>query len=218
MTYTQLINKVLTKLRESLIASPNDSAYALLIGDFINETKREVEAAWKWNALNQTIPITTVDGTATYAITGSGDRFKLQSPNLSVYSVTEKNFLFKQDSAWMKSQAIENTAKMPPMYYFFEGLDSNGDTYVTLHNTPGAVYTINFNLNIPQADFSTGSETLSVPYWPVVLGAYAKAIAERGEDSGKTSGEAEARYQNALADSIAIDNSKMDGMDEWTVA
>ena len=218
-TYTSLTNSVLTKLRESTIASPGDSVYSAMIGELVNEAKQEVEDAWKWSALRSTKTVTTANGTSQYVVTGSGDRFKLQNTTQSVYNTTANNlgWLYQRPSAYMKEQAIVNTDVSPPSYFYFEGLDSNGDTYVNFHATPDAVYTINFDLVVPQADFSIGTETLSVPSRAVILGAYVRALAERGEDQGNTHGEAVAHYNTALQDAIAIDESKILGETTWYV-
>jgi hypothetical protein len=214
-TYTSIINSVLRRLRESTVAAPTSSDYALLIGEFVNETKREVEDAWKWTALRTTIPLTTANGTSQYSITGAGDRFKLQDPTHSVYNATTLARLLPQKSQWLKEQALLNTSVQEPAYYYIEGKDGSGDPYINFYSTPDAVYTINVDLVLPQASFSVGTEVLSVPEWPVVLGTYAKAIAERGEDNGKTHGEALNKFGFALSDAVAMDESLTTGETTW---
>lgn len=214
-TYTSIINSVLRRLREDTIAAPSDSDYSTLIGELVNETKREVEDAWKWNALRTTIPVTTAAGTQQYAVTGAGKRFKLQSPVFSVYDATNLNRLTRQNSQWMKEQLLNNTNQQQPAYYYFEGFDSNGDPYVNFYAIPDGIYTINFELVVPQADFTVGTEVLDVPDWPVILGTYAKAIAERGEDNGKTHGEALNKFGFALSDAIAMDESLTTDETTW---
>ena len=55
MTYLQLVNAVLRRLRESEVTTVqgagNTNSYARLVGDFINEAKSQVEAAYDWSAL-----------------------------------------------------------------------------------------------------------------------------------------------------------------------
>jgi predicted N-acetyltransferase YhbS len=57
MTYLELVNKVLRRLRESEVSTVqgvgNANQYARLIGDFINEAKSQVEVAWDWSALRK---------------------------------------------------------------------------------------------------------------------------------------------------------------------
>lgn len=205
-------------MREGSVSGPNDTEYSLLVGEFVNESKREVEDAYKWNALRSTVAVVTEDGTSSYSITGAGKRFKLQDPTHSVYNATSKSRVYKQNSQWMKERILGNVDTGQPVYYYLEGIDGNGDPKVYFYSTPDGIYTINFELVIPQDDFSTGIEELSVPEWPVILGAYAKAIAERGEDNGRTSGEAMNSFITALSDAIAIDQALSTGEDEWFVS
>lgn len=209
-TYTSIINSVLRRLREDEVATPTSTDYAALIGDFVNETKREVEDAWKWQALRTTIPVTTADGTTQYAITDASKRFRLVDRRTSVYDVTNKNRIYPQSAAYMKQVLLENPDVGQPIYYYLEGFDSNQDPYINFYQTPGGIYTINVECIVPQDDFTLGTEVLAVPDFPVILGTYAKAIAERGEDNGRTHGEVERRYEKALSDSIAFDVVSVD--------
>jgi hypothetical protein len=214
-TYTQIINKVLRRLREDEISSPTDSTYATLIGDFVNETKREVEDAWKWNALRQQIQVTTAASTNGYSITGAGKRFKFIDQKRRLYDATNNGYIWPGESAVLKRNLLTDASTGLPMKYYIEGVDASGDPKVYFYSLPDGVYTINFNVVVPQADLSASSDVLTVDEWPVVLGTYAKAIAERGEDSGRTSGEAMNRYATALSDAIAIDSALAHKEDEW---
>ncbi len=207
-TFTSVINTVLRRMRESEVAGPTSSDYATLIGDFVNETKREVEDAWKWHSLRTTVPVTTSDGVSQYSVTGAGERYKLQDKRFSVYNTTDQHRLTMQNAQWLKQQAINNPTTQAPSYFYFEGMDGSGDPYVNFYSTPDGVYVINFELVVPQDDFSTGTEEFSTPWRPIMLGAYSKAIAERGEDNGRSHGESEGRYQAALSDAIAIDEAR----------
>jgi hypothetical protein len=216
-TYLNIINQVLVKLREPEVTAPSENDYSAMIGALVNETKREVEDAWRWTSLRQTIAIDTVDGTSTYAITGAGMRFRLQDPLTSIYNATNKHYLTKSNAQVIKKNKLENTSEGIPSAYYFEGFDTSGDPKVVLHRTPDGVYTINYNLVVPQVDLSSGSDTLDTPIWPIVLGTYAKAIAERGEDDGRAHGEALNKYGFALSDSIAIDESLTSDEVTWHV-
>jgi hypothetical protein len=95
-----------------------------------------------------------------------------------------------------------------PAYYNFNGVDSNGDTQVDLFPIPDGVYTIYFNLIVPQADLVNNSDRVLVPDHLVSMLTYAKAIAERGEDAGVLSSEAYQLYRLALADAVAIERNR----------
>ena len=43
MTYLELINDVLIRLRETTVAANGETTYSTLIGKFVNDAKRQVE-------------------------------------------------------------------------------------------------------------------------------------------------------------------------------
>lgn len=202
MTYLQIVNAVLRRLREDTVTSITQSDYAVLIGDFVNEAKREVEDSWNWIQLRQTIQVTTAATIFRYTLTGAGNRFRL----LQVINDTEDSELQKAPYGHMNRlfTASGSTQTGSPDLYDING-NTSGDPNVDLWPIPNAVETINFNMVIPQDDLSSDSEVLTVPSWPVILGAYMKALSERGEDSGRTYAEVMNDYHRALSDSIAID-------------
>jgi hypothetical protein len=59
MTYLELVNDVLARLREQQVTTVNLTTYSSLIGKFVNDAKRQVEDAYDWNALGQDINVTT---------------------------------------------------------------------------------------------------------------------------------------------------------------
>ena len=48
MTYLQLVNKVLVRLREDQVTSVASNDYSLLVGEFVAQAASEVEDAWNW--------------------------------------------------------------------------------------------------------------------------------------------------------------------------
>ena len=102
------------------------------------------------------------------------------------------------------------------MYYNFNGVDTNGDTQVDLFQRPDGVYSIRFNLIVPQAELATDTTRILVPDHLVSLLAYSKAIAERGEDGGNLSSEAYTMYKLALANEVAIERNRYSEEMNWT--
>lgn len=204
-TYLQLVNNVLVRLRENEVSSVSDTPYSSLIGIFVNDAKREIENATMWQINNQTIVVPTVAGQRNYSITGSGQRFRVHQ----VLNDTEDIVVRQVDANWLDKQyflaTVQNAA---PIYYNFSGVDSNGDTKVDLWPQPDAVYSLRFDLNIPQADLTVNSDTINVPAHLVQLLAYAKAIAERGEDGGSAFNEIYQQYRLALADEVSIERNR----------
>lgn len=204
-TYLQLVNNVLVRLRENEVSSVSDTPYSSLIGIFVNDAKREIENATMWQINNQTIVVPTVAGQRNYSIVGSGQRFRVHQ----VLNDTEDVEVRQVDANWLDKQYfLANVQNAAPIYYNFSGVDSNGDTKVDLWPQPDAVYNLRFDMNIPQADLTANSDTINVPAHLVQLLAYAKAIAERGEDGGSAFNEIYQQYRLALADEVSIERNR----------
>lgn len=203
-TYLDVMNNVLKRLREPTVSSVTDNDYAQMIGVFINDAKREVEDAYDWNALTNTLTADTTANVFNYVLVGSQTRFRV----IDVLNDTKDSELHYAPTRWMDRQyLITNTQTGQPTYYNFNGVDANGDTQVDLYPIPDGAYSIRFNLVIPQVDLVDSADRILVPSHCVSLLAYSKAIAERGEDSGVQASEAYQMYRLALADAVAIERN-----------
>ena len=210
-TYLTLVNDVLVRLRESEAGTVQATTYTKLIGKFVNDAKRQVEDAFNWNALNTAVTLSTTAGTSTYSVTGSGQRFRVDS----VSDNTNKTVLRNETTDNMDYFILTNSDTGKIQYYYFNGVDSNGDTKVTFYPTPDAVYSITFNITKPAVNLSADSDTISIPSEPVILGATARAIAERGEDGGLAGNELYALYKQSLSDAIALESGRYLEDDSW---
>jgi hypothetical protein len=212
MQYIQLVNSVLRRLRETEVSSVADNAYSKMIGEFVNDAKRQVEDAYAWNALSETLSATTTNDIFNYVLVGSGQRFRM----IDVINDTDDFFLKYQTTSEMNRLFLMTSSeKGSPRYYNFNGVDVNGDTQVDLYPIPNGVYNIRFNIIKPQLPLSANSDVLLAPHEPVIFNACARAFAERGEDGGITSGEMYALYNQSLADAIAIESSRYLEEGEW---
>lgn len=213
MTYLELVNKVLVRLRETQVSTVASSAYSSLIGEFVNETKREVEDSWHWVLLRDTIQVNTSSGTFRYTLTGAGNRFRLLHAFNDTDNV-EMKLIPSREMTQLHNGS--DTQYAQPLYFDFNG-NTSGDPNVDLWPVPDGSYALNFDMVIPQDDLSSDDDVLTVPEWPVILGAWAKAISERGEDGSTQYAEVEARYRAALSDAIAIDASNLPFEKIWDV-
>jgi len=213
MTYLEAINEVLDRLREGTVTTINQTAYSTLISHLVNDAKRQVEDAWDWDAQNTTLTITTAPGVSTYTIVGSGTKQKsISANNITAGNQTK---LRAVPMNWIQDQQqLTNVGTAAPVYYAWNGTDGT-DSKVELFNTPGAVYTIAFNLNVPQAKLVNATDIIMVPSEAVVMGAYARALAERGEDGALSSSEAYGLYRGILSDRIAIEQSRNEDYSTW---
>ena len=205
MTYLELINDVLVRLRETTVSTNSETSYSALIGKFVNDAKRQVEDAYAWNVLGTTITLSTTSGTYSYALTGAGQKFQVQD----VINVTGNVGMKNIDFATMnRYQNFSTPVSGIPAYYAFDGVDSSNDTKVTLYPRPDGVYSIPFSLTVPQATLSADATVIKVPDTLVAQNAYARALVERGEDGGLTSSEAYALYKTMLSDYIALEGTR----------
>jgi hypothetical protein len=212
-TYLDVVNNVLRRLREPTVQSVDDTPYSSMIGVLVNDAKREVEDATEWNVLSSTVTINTVAGTYNYTLTDAGTRFRV----IDVVNDTDNIVLQNAPTHWMTQQFLftADTDRGSPLYYNFNGVDNNGDTQVDLYQRPSGVFTIRFNLIVPQPTLTSDTTRILVPDHLVSMLAYAKAIAERGEDGGNLSSEAYALYKNSLANEIAIERNRYSEEMNW---
>lgn len=211
MTYLEMINDVLTRLRETPVSTASETTYSALIGKFVNDAKRQVEDAFNWNVLDTDITINTVAGTYQYTLTGAGSKFQLQDAINITSNVTLQNIPFV---VMNRRQNFATPVSGIPSEFCFEGF-SNGDAKVTLYPRPDNVYNLKFTLTVPQATLTSDSTSILVPDVLVVQNAYARALAERGEDGGLTSSEAYQLYRLMLADYIALEGTRFPDNDAF---
>lgn len=211
MTFLQLVNDVLIRLREMQVTTVTQTDYSTLIGKFVNDGKLHVENAWDWDSLYTSINVTTTPSTATYTVTGSGLRQKQEVIN----NITNQGTLIKVPRDWILAQQQLTTVQTGAVtYYAWNGNDGT-DSKVTFFPTPNAVETITFNMYVAQPELSAGTDVLLVPYQPVVAWAYARAIVERGEDGGLASNEALQIYKGILGDHIGLEATRGSEKNTW---
>ena len=212
-TYLETVNNVLRRLREPTVSSVSETLYSSMVGVMVNDAKREVEDAHDWNALSDTLTAQTTASVFNYVLEGAGTRFRV----IDVLNDTSDVEVRYAPTKWMNKQfLLSNTQQGAPLYYNFNGVDSNNDTQVDIYPIPDAVYTLRFNLIIPQVELSSDNTIIKVPSHLVAMLAYAKAIAERGEDGGNLSSEAYALYKSALANEVAIERNRYEEEMNWT--
>ena len=212
MNYIQLVNDVLVRLREPEASSVSDNAYVKLIAKYVNDAKRMVEDSYNWNSLSETLSATTSSDVFNYVLVGSGQRFRV----IDVINDTDNFFVENAPTVWMDQQFLMTTPqKGSPTYYNFNGTDANGDTQVDLFPIPNGAYNIRFNIIKPQIPLVANADQLLVPDEPVILGALARAQAERGEDGGVQSGETYSLYRQSLSDAISLESNRYIEETQW---
>jgi len=213
-TYLDLVNDVLIRLREPTVSTVQENVLSKLIGKLVNDSKRQVEDAYNWNALTTTITAVTTASVFSYNLTGSGSRFKV----IDAYNYSARHALTPVPTANANAAFLTSGSTLQQgsvSYYNFNGITTTGDTKVDVYPVPETAETLLFNLYVPQNALANDADALMVSSEPVILGAFARALVERGEDGGLNSSEAYGLYKASLADAIAIESSRYSEEETW---
>jgi len=218
MTYLELVNNVLRRMREDEVSSVQNNTYSKMVGDFVNDAKTMVEQSWDWSALRTTLTVETTAGIFNYAMTGAGNEFKV----LNAYNDTDNVDLQYQTPLWFDQKYMkEEPQSGSPQYYTFNGVNSAGDTQVEVYPKPSTsgVY-LRFNVvNRGEITDSVGAvvrpkllvnntDPLIIPSLPVIHLAVALLARERGETGGTSAPEYFQIADRYLSDAIAMDAQK----------
>jgi len=232
MTYREIINSVLRRLRETEIDSDwsgdisnsTITPYQKLIGELVNDSKKSVESYHDWNALRETFNIRTKAGNMQYtlgdALRGAGVSFNvLDVINQSTGTVLEQ---IPNDEMNRKIFPISPSNSGEPRYYAFNGISQAStsrepDFNIDFYPIPDEQQIISVNIVGAQQDLTTASQVLRVPSQPVILGAWARAIAERGEDGGTQQGAVAGEARDALLQAVQLDAGNFEYERDWYV-
>jgi len=213
MTYLEMVNNVLKRLREREVSTINESSYSKLIATLINDAKDEVENSWDWGALKNTLSVTTSANAFSYILTGTDQTVELIDANNDTTNIEMRRASESEMNQWFLS---ETPTTAEPYYYSFNGTTADGEAIVDIFPIPNGAYTIRFNIIHRQPDMTSDSDTTLLPTRPILMLAYAKAIEERGEDGGIGASSAYAAAQKSLNDYISMDAGKNPENLVWT--
>ena len=205
MTYLNLVNNVLRRLREDEVTNVSESTYSKMVGDFVNDAKELVETAWDWSALRSTLTITTAADDYTYSLTGSGNEGKV----LNLINDTSNLVMQYQTQNWFDDKFfVQTPASGAPEYFTYNSVDGSGDTQIDVYPKPDGVYSLKAKMVLRNVALSSDSDTLAVPSSPVIHMAVALLARERGETGGTSTAEYFTIADKHLSDAIALDAQK----------
>ena len=205
MTYLELVNAVLRRLREKEVGTVSQTAYSKLIGDFVNEAKAQIENAWDWSSLRTTLALNTTSGVFNYELNGTQNNFEI----LDVWNDTSNIEMKPKTASWFNAEFLTAEPQSgQPMFYNFNGVSADGDAQVDVYPVPDSVYSLLFNVSMRNRVLNDDNDVIYIPHRPVILTALAMAIEERGEDGGQQSINAYQMAQNAISDESAYDAAR----------
>lgn len=202
MTYLNLINSVLRRLREDEVTTVGESDYSKLIGDFVNDAVQTVENAWDWTVLRNTYTVNTVAGTPAYTLTDFGIRSKI----MYVHNETGNRQIHQESLQKIRQLDLgTDNAQGTVNYFAIEGIDGNGDAKIRFYQTPSAVETLSIYTVKRATNLSDDADSTFLPTQPIIQLAFAYALRERGETGGQSAAEQLIFAQEDLRNAIALD-------------
>lgn len=211
ITYLDLVNAVLRRLREDEVASIEATSYSKLIRDFVKEAVQEVEGTRNWNALRQTLTVQTVAGTYNYALEDVPPEYTIMYVHMEG---DDYDLIKAYSSNWMTHQYLTDETQASPRYYDINGVSANGEPLFNVYPIPDAAYSIYVNLKMRTTDSPSDTTVIYLPERPVILRAFQFALEERGDSGSDSLVLIEERYRSAL--STAAEHDMLLNEDETT--
>jgi hypothetical protein len=183
LTFLQIVNRVLSRMRESAVTNYNDTDYSTHIGHVVNQVKGEMEEAWYWNSLRQTFTVAAVNPTVSYSLTDtSSEAVVLDAWNRThgneITRSTNRDFNLK----FFGTPVGQSVAEGVVSQFVQTGLDANYDIVVDVYPVPDSAQTLVFNTYVPQADLSANGDIPRVPQNVLIEEVVMRMRAERGDE------------------------------------
>jgi len=211
VTYLQLVNAVLSRLREDNVTTVdgNDDVVVLLVKEFVNDAIAMAHDAHTWSALSTEWTFTA--DSQYHTLTNSAD-------NAIISYIYDDNGvrLREVNKEMLRRRAAQGGSAGTPQYYIVDGKDANGDMKLRLWPAPSTPTTYTAYGYQQQPRLETDTDRLLIPHLPVIYMAHAIAANERGEVGAQTGGELYLFASRYLSDAIAIDAANTDMDNIWT--
>lgn len=225
-TLLQLINEVGKNLRRSTgstYATIDQNADSIFIMQAINEAKRQVEGAWKWDVMRETLTFNSVAGTRTYdlgdvaVVTGGPARDRsyvahdaagrlqfFDNTTDEQYRLKERPRDYAEHIATIDPDTDVSRPGIVAVYPNSDGITAQFPW------APDGVRAYKVEIYNPQDDLAAAGTEIVVPWRPVVLAATALAFDERGEELGGASSLWWDRFEDSLSREIGRDATAFD--------
>lgn len=204
MTYLEIVNKVLVRLRERSVSTVAQNTYSAMVGEFVNDAKREVELAWEWGSNREIITVYTVVAETMYDLPSFGQFGKI----LSGWNQTSTRNMYEASQRGITQRNLAGIVTGAPYLYTYRGQDASQNVTLELYPEPDLVYELKLNVYRPQDELTADGTVLTIPWRPVVLLAAAMLAEEKGEAGGTTSARYFEMANKALSDAISIDANR----------
>lgn len=233
MTYLEMVNEVLVRMREDEITSvddPNNEPQQKLVCKFVSDAHRQVAMAHTWNASRKLWVVDLIAGQPTYKLADTAESAAIYTVRWAGSNTTLK----EANQRWLSEYKVKTGT---PWYYSTGFVEGNALT-LRLHPIPdignsaaGPVSEYNMGEyeeaeynGQPYGDHTTlvvegyrsplrlskDDDRINLPIEPVMYYSLAYSSRERGEVGGQSSVELFSLASNFLSESIAWDVNNSD--------
>lgn len=227
-TVRTILNRVLSATGGSAISvgvgGTLTDVYQLMLLEFLNEFKEEVEEAHQWRALcSYNLPVTITSGTNSALIANTNERSRLiRVPDTNsgqfvplVFDVTVAAYpipLIEMDLSEIRYRIAQDaTANQTtqPSYFAIDSDPSTGEQVLVVWPQPNTTRSCTVSMLVPQATLiaSDTDTNILVPTTAIQRGLLWYAREERGEEIGPSGMFTEQRWSNLLDAEISRDRS-----------
>ena len=213
MTFLNVINNVLRRLREDEVTTWNETAYSTMTADYANDAISLVQGAHNWSALFTDIDIPTAAGTDEYTLTGLGQMGQIYT----AYNDTT-NCNLKQIPLRDLKRMIDFNEGSPeggPTYYSFIEPAASDDPKIKVYPKPDSTQTLRFAVKREQGIISSDATEVIVPEQPVIQYTLAYLMEERGEMGGSSALVAFEKAKTTLSTYVALDAERHPDIYLW---
>ena len=217
MTYLDLVNAVLVRLREKKVTAVDANPFTAVIGALVNDAKDSCEGAWNWSHLRQQVTFVLGLGVSRVIIADSYDN----DYQINVMSNLQTGgYLRYAPQAWLRAKyrnAFNADVPLGEPQFWTWGTDdeASGNKTIQLYPPSNDVYNIVLDRVAHQGTLTDPGTRLLIPTQPVIQLATALASRERGEIGGTPTSELFILADRYLSDAIAYDTAKWEPEMDW---
>lgn len=216
LTWLQIINRILSRLRESTVAANNTNDYSTLVGALVNQVKTEIEKAYYWNSMRDTYSVSATVGNTNYILTSSGmnaiiiDGWNITTP-MKLVRGTNADFNAKFFGvAAVQTGSVEQ--------YLPAGYSVNYDLTVDVWPSPSASQSLKFTVYRPQNDLAADGDIPLCPQEVLIEETIARLLVERGDEGADKPQPGESFIRkDLLQTAVSIDGGMDEEETDWIV-
>ena len=180
LTFLQIVNRILERMRESTVATYNETDYSTLVADLVNQVAAEIQEAWYWHAMRETYSVSAIAGTTNYSLTDAGSNaVVIDGWNTTTNQRMARGTVRRFDENFFGTASV---ATGNPYEYIPAGVDANYDLTIDIWPSPASTNALKFTVYVPQADLSNGATVPLVPQNVLMEETIARLKVERGDE------------------------------------